>query len=96
MFGTWRSGQEGAGEITVSGGLVYVGERPGDDVASGFELPDYVTARVNLGYQVTERLSAHLDIENLFDTYYLESSFSNVWIAPGAARTVTARLRWSY
>jgi iron complex outermembrane receptor protein len=93
IYAHWRSAQQGTGAIGVGGGLVYVGERPGDDVNSGFELPGYVTARLNLSYQATQRLSLHLDAENLLDAYYLESSYSNVWITPGAPRTITLRLK---
>jgi len=93
IYAHWRSAEQGTGAIGVGGGLVYVGERPGDDVNSGFKLPDYVTARLNLSYQATQRLSLHLDAENLLDAYYLESSYSNVWITPGAPRTITLRLK---
>lgn len=95
VYAHWRSPQTGPGVIGVGGGLVYVGKRPGDDVNSGFELPGYVTARLNLSYQVTQGLSLHLDAENLLDAYYLESSYSNVWITPGAPRTITIRARWA-
>lgn len=95
VYAHWRSPQAGPGAIGVGGGLVYVGKRPGDDVNSGFELPDYVTARLNLSYQATRRLSLHLDAENLLDAYYLESSYSNVWITPGTPRTITIRAKWA-
>ncbi|MFD1033104.1 TonB-dependent siderophore receptor [Sphingomonas hankookensis] len=91
-YAFWQSRGAEAGSVGVGGGVTYVGGRPGDDVASGFRLPGYVTARLNLSYRVTERLSAHLDGENLFDAYYLESSYSNVWITPGAPRTIRARV----
>jgi iron complex outermembrane receptor protein len=95
VYAHWRSVKAGAGAIGVGGGLVYVGKRPGDDVNSGFELPDYVTARLNLSYQATPTLSLHLDAENLLDSYYLESSYSNVWITPGTSRTITLRAKWA-
>jgi len=94
VYAHWRSPQSGPGAVGIGGGLVYVGKRPGDDVNSGFELPDYVTARLNLSYQATRKLSLHLDAENLLDAYYLESSYSNVWITPGAPRTITIRAKW--
>ncbi len=90
----WRSPRTGPGAVGVGGGLVYVGKRPGDDVNSDFELPGYATARLNLSYQATRRLSLHLDAENLLDAYYLESSYSNVWITPGTPRTITVRAKW--
>ncbi|KRA62382.1 TonB-dependent receptor [Caulobacter sp. Root655] len=92
----WRSAREGPGAIGVGGGLVYVGGRQGDDVNSGFTLPGYVTARLNLSYRVTPELSLHLDAENLLDAYYLESSYSNVWITPGAPRTITGRVKLAF
>lgn len=93
LYATWRSDGDNPGSWTLGGGATYVGERAGDDVNSGFQLPDYATVRLDLAYRLSERLSLHLDVENLFDAYYLESSYSDVWITPGAARTVTGRLR---
>jgi iron complex outermembrane receptor protein len=93
LYGYWQSNGDEAGSISLGGGLTYVGSRAGDDVNSGFRLPDYVTARLNLGWQVSKGVSLHLDAENLFDAYYLESSYSNVWITPGAPRTIRGRIR---
>jgi len=95
VYAHWRSAKTGPGAVGVGGGLVYVGKRPGDDVNSGFMLPGYVTGRLNLSYQATSRLSLHVDVENLLDAYYLESSYSNVWITPGAPRSVTIRAKWA-
>jgi iron complex outermembrane receptor protein len=92
LYGYWQSKGDAPGSIGVGGGLTYVGARPGDDIASGFRLPDYVTARANLSWQAAEGVRLHLDVENLFDTYYLDSSYSDVWITPGAARSVRVRL----
>ncbi|WP_308237956.1 TonB-dependent siderophore receptor [Phenylobacterium sp. J426] len=96
VYANWRSNGEAPGSLSLGGGLIYVGKRPGDDVNSGFRLPDYVTVRANVAYQLTDRLSLHLDVENLFDAYYLESSYSDVWITPGAPRTITGRLRVAF
>ena len=91
-YAFWQSRGSEPGSVGIGTGVTYVGERPGDDVASGFRLPGYTTARLNLSYQVRQGVSAHLDGENLFDAYYLESSYSNVWITPGAPRTIRARI----
>jgi iron complex outermembrane receptor protein len=96
LYANWRSRGEEPGSITLGGGVVYTGERTGDDANTGFKLPDYMTVRANLAYQVSKTVSLHLDVENLFDTYYLESSYSDVWITPGAPRTVTGKLRVSF
>ncbi|MGK2909056.1 MAG: TonB-dependent siderophore receptor [Sphingobium sp.] len=96
IYGHWQSAGVEPGSVGLGAGLTYVGSRPGDDVNSGFRLPDYVTARLNLSYQVSKGVAVHLDAENLFDAYYLESSYSNIWITPGAPRTVRARLALSW
>lgn len=96
LYGNWRSRGEEPGSITLGGGVVYVGERPGDDANTGFRLPDYLTVRANVAYRASRSVSLHLDVENLFDAYYLESAYSDVWITPGAPRTVTGRVRVSF
>ena len=92
LYGFWQSNGREPGSVGVGAGLTYVGKRPGDDVASGFTLDDYVTARANLSYRLTPSLSLHLDAENLFDEVYTESTYSNVWVTPGAPRTIRARM----
>lgn len=96
LYANWRSRGDAPGSVTLGGGVVYVGERAGDDANTGFKLPDYVTVRANLAYQVSKAISLHLDVENLFDADYLESSYSDVWITPGAPRTITGKLRVSF
>lgn len=96
IYGSWRSNADASSSVSFGAGVVYVGRRPGDDFNSGFELPDYVTVRANAAYHLTEKVSLHLDVENLFDTYYLESSYSDVWITPGAPRTVMGRVRVAF
>ncbi|MEW5688128.1 MAG: TonB-dependent siderophore receptor [Pseudomonadota bacterium] len=96
LYANWRSDGAAPGSLGLGGGVVYVGRRLGDDVNSGFELPAYVTVRLNASYQASAAVSLHLDVENLFDTYYLESSYSDVWITPGAPRAVTARVRVAF
>lgn len=95
LYGHWQSEGDERGSVGVGGGITYVGARPGDDVASGFRLPGYVTARLNLSYALARGVTAHLDAENLFDSSYIESSYSDVWITPGAPRTVRGRIALS-
>jgi iron complex outermembrane receptor protein len=95
VYGFWQSDGTQPGSIGIGAGLTYVGERAGDDIASSFRLPGYVTARFNLSWQVTRGMRVHLDAENLFDRHYVESSYSDVWITPGAPRTIRARLAFA-
>lgn len=92
LYGFWQSDGGEPGSVGIGAGLTYVGERAGDDIASGFRLDDYLTARLNLSYQISSNIKVQLDAENLFEEVYTESTYSDVWVTPGAPRTIRARL----
>ena len=80
----------GTGTASVGGGVQYVGERLGDvAVSSSFTLPAYTTARLLASYSPTAKLRLALSVENLFNRSYYASSYSQLWVAPGAERTAT-------
>ena len=67
-----------------------------------FYSDDYVTQRLLVSYPVTERLTAQLNVQNLFDEYYHTGIRNNVnatsgvitggWATPGEARQATLSL----
>jgi iron complex outermembrane recepter protein len=105
IFAQWRSSEADAGFFTMGGGLTYVGEREGTPTGTAtvnrgtgarpaiFRLPEYITLRAHVAYQITPDLSAQLLVENLTDEYYLASSFNENWVMPGTPRSVRVRLR---
>jgi iron complex outermembrane receptor protein len=87
----------GTGTASVGGGLQYVGERLGDvAVSSKFTLPAYTTARLLASYAPTAKLRLALNVENLFNRSYYASSYSQLWVAPGAERTVTLNAHYRF
>lgn len=83
----------GGGIATLGGGLDYVGARYGDVAASsGFILPSYTVARLIASWAPHPRLRIALNIDNLFDKTYYVSSYSQVWVNPGAGRAATLSL----
>lgn len=82
------------GEWQVSGGVAYVGDRIGAVTANPVILPDYVKAKAAIEAPVTENLRFRLEADNLFDQRYAASSYSALWIYPGAPRTIRASLRF--
>lgn len=85
----------------VGGGITHMGRRLGQartqaEAAAGvaaFDLPAYTTAKLVGYWRLTPALRLTVDVDNLFDTTYYTSSFSRVWVTPGAARTITVGLQ---
>ncbi len=87
----------GAGTASVGGGVQYVGERLGDvAVSSQFTLPAYTTARLLASYASNARLRLALSVENLFNRSYYASSYSQLWVAPGAERTLNLNAHYRF
>ncbi|MDR7331825.1 TonB-dependent siderophore receptor [Roseateles asaccharophilus] len=76
----------------IGGGVTHVGARIGQS-ATSFELPAYTTAKLVAHWRISSTLRATLDVDNLFDTTHYTSSYSRVWVTPGAPRTFTLGLQ---
>ncbi|RZJ09040.1 MAG: TonB-dependent siderophore receptor [Acidovorax sp.] len=85
----------------VGGGVTHVGKRLGqartqteaNAGAAAFDLPSYTTAKLMAYWRLSPTLNLSLDVDNLFDATHYTSSYSRVWVTPGAARTVTLGLQ---
>ncbi|WP_258001151.1 TonB-dependent siderophore receptor [Janthinobacterium sp. ROICE36] len=87
----------GTGTASVGGGVQYVGERLGDvAISSTFTLPAYTTARLLASYSPYAQLRLALSVENLFNRSYYASSYSQLWVAPGAERTLTLNAHYRF
>ncbi|ACB28000.1 TonB-dependent siderophore receptor [Methylobacterium radiotolerans] len=72
----------------IGGGVRGVGERPGDAAGSGFVLPAYIAADA-LAYYRYENMRFGLNVENIFNTVYYESSLNVFRVYPGSPRRIT-------
>ncbi|MDQ8027620.1 MAG: TonB-dependent receptor [Brevundimonas sp.] len=77
---------------SVTAGAAYVGERAGSLSVGGVRLPEYWKVKAAADYDLTDHLSARIEIDNLLDEDYAASSYSALWISRGAPRTVRASL----
>ncbi|RVU14228.1 TonB-dependent siderophore receptor [Methylobacterium oryzihabitans] len=73
--------------LGIGGGVRAVGERAGD-AANGFTLPGYIAADA-LAYYRLGNIRLSLNVENLFDTTYYESSLNAFRVFPGSPRRFT-------
>ncbi|MFM2372771.1 MAG: hypothetical protein RIS85_2493 [Pseudomonadota bacterium] len=85
----------GERRATFGGGVNYVGKRLGE-TATKFELPGYVIARVMATFEADENVKITADVTNLFNKTYYASSYSTLWVAPGAPRAFTVKAAFSF
>ena len=76
----------------IGAGVNYVGNRAGN-TADTYALPAYTTAKLVSWWQVTKAARLSIDVHNLFDREYYTASWGNLYVTPGAQRSVVARLK---
>lgn len=57
-------------------------------------LPAYTTARVLGAWSPARHWRLAVNVDNLFDRRHAASSYSQLWIAPGAPRSATTALTY--
>ncbi len=82
------------GDWRLSGGVAYVGDRAGSLTATPLVLPQYAKAKAAIEAPLVNGLRARIEADNLFDARYAASSYSALWVYPGAPRTVRASLSY--
>jgi iron complex outermembrane receptor protein len=87
----------GTGTASFGGGVNYVGARLGDVAASSsFELPAYTIVRLLSSYAPNKKTRISLNVDNLFNKSYYASSYSQMWVMPGAERSVSLNVRYGF
>lgn len=79
-------------DLAVSAGGTYVGPRAAALDGGNLRLDGYVKAKASAAYPVTDRLTARVEVDNILDQTYAQSSYSALWIYPGAPRSVLLSL----
>ncbi len=75
-------------DLAMSAGATYVGSRAAALDGGNLRLASYVKAKASIAYPVTEGLTARVEVDNILDQTYAQSSYSALWIYPGAPRSV--------
>ncbi|WBS01877.1 TonB-dependent siderophore receptor [Pseudoduganella sp. SL102] len=82
----------GGSRYGVGAGVNYVGERSGDN-ADTYSLPAYTTFKLVSYWQVNRRTRLSVDVHNLANRLFYTASWGNLYVTPGAERSVVARLK---
>jgi iron complex outermembrane receptor protein len=80
-----------ARQLQLGGGVLHVGERPGE-FTTRFMLPSYTVARAFAALELNRSTTLRLDLDNLFDATHYTNSFSALWVQPGPPRSVRASI----
>lgn len=92
LYLVYDFGQALPGKLRIGAGAHYVGDRAGDGPNS-FTLPAYTVADAFATYETNYQnlpVTYQLNVKNMFNTVYYPSAVSNLIIAVGDARQVSA------
>lgn len=78
---------------SLGAGATHTGKRLGQTGVSDFDLPAYTVAKLVAYWRLSPALRLSLDVDNLFDQTYYSSSYSKLWVTPGAPRQFTLGLQ---
>jgi iron complex outermembrane receptor protein len=82
----------GGSRYGIGAGVNYVGERSGNN-ADTYSLPAYTTFKLVSYWQLDGRTRLSVDVHNLANRLFYTSSWGNLYVTPGAGRSVVARLK---
>lgn len=83
-------------DASVGARARYVDDRLGDTVDPSYRLPAYQVLDVFYTHQVNSRTEIQLNIDNVFDEYYLSNAYSALWTTPGAPRQLSVNLKYEF
>jgi iron complex outermembrane receptor protein len=91
----------GGAKASIGGGVNYVGRRLGETgfkFANGsfFYLPSYTLTRLMASISPTDHIHVSADVSNLFNVHYFPSSYSRLWVMPGAPRQFMVHVGYSF
>ena len=76
----------------VGAGINYVGNRSGNN-ADTYALPAYTTVKLVSYWQINKTARVSIDVHNLFNKNFYTASWGNLYVIPGAKRSVVASLK---
>ncbi|HEX8602831.1 MAG TPA: TonB-dependent siderophore receptor [Pseudoduganella sp.] len=82
----------GGSRYGIGAGVNYVGERSGNN-ADTYALPAYTTFKLVSYWQVNRKTRLSVDVHNLANRMFYTSSWGNLYVTPGAERSLVARLK---
>lgn len=74
----------------------HVAKRLGDSVDSSYRLPSHTLVGLFWTADLDQHWKAQLNIDNLFDKFYIHNSYSALWTVPGEPRSYKVSLTYAF
>ncbi|MEZ9537072.1 TonB-dependent siderophore receptor [Shewanella sp. 10N.286.51.B8] len=74
----------------------YVGDRLGETTSPDYILPAYTLVNLSAAIELSSKFSVMLDVNNLFNEQYFESSYHRLWTMPGEPINFTASVKYQF
>ncbi|CAM5204325.1 hypothetical protein ALON55S_02929 [Alishewanella longhuensis] len=74
----------------------YIGSRLGDSVDASYQLKAVTLFSVFMHIDLTHRVQAQLNVDNIFDKHYVHNSYNRLWTVPGEPVSVRAAVRYQF
>lgn len=79
----------------LGGSISYIGSKQGNDTNS-FKLPSYTKVGLISYYKYKKDLTFQLNVENVLDKEYIESSYDYSWLNPGNPRSFMLSMNYKF
>lgn len=74
----------------------YIGSRLGDSVDPSYQLAAVTLFSVFMHIDLTDKVQAQLNIDNIFDKHYVHNSYNRLWTVPGEPVSARAAVRYQF
>jgi iron complex outermembrane receptor protein len=74
----------------------HVAKRLGDSVDSSYTLPSHTLVGLSWAADLDQNWKAQLNVDNLFDKFYIHNSYSALWTVPGEPRSYRLSLTYAF
>lgn len=74
----------------------YVGDRLGETTDPDYILPSYTLVNLSASVDLSQQLSVKLDVNNLLNEEYFESSYHKLWTMPGSPINYGVSLKYQF
>ncbi len=74
--------------LGLGAGVNFVGQRASGTAMSTFNLPEYTLFNLISYYRITPDVRIYLNVDNVFDTVFIDRAWQNRYATPGQPRTI--------